>query len=255
MASTDTSSVKNSADRVTDVSNEPMRMLTPIRGFEKLPLMSLEDAVKSLTNIVLDVKDMVFTVKKRCLAVPQDGLTIDESAAIMLYTLEWSPHEKSLYLILNRTLRDTNRKNLQPWFPYLKLFIWALSKLPSKKINAFRGVKEDLHEAYVADNTIVWWGFSSCTSRMDILKSKEFIGHDGKRTIFQIECQSGKDIGNHSFHSDEKEILLIAACQFRVIGCSSLANDLYFVQLQEIEPEYCLIDQVAFMHFLSKIIH
>ena len=62
---------------------------------------------------------------------PQDGLTIDESAAIRLYTIEWQKPHRSLYSMLNETLKTADRKALQPYFKYFKLFLTALVKLPS----------------------------------------------------------------------------------------------------------------------------
>ena len=34
-----------SMQRFTDIAGEPRRMLTPIKGYEKMPLVSLEEAV------------------------------------------------------------------------------------------------------------------------------------------------------------------------------------------------------------------
>ncbi len=73
---------------------------------------------------------MVYIVKQNC-NNPEDNLTPDESASIMLYSMEWSSREKSFYFILNKSLRSENRQLLKPWFLYLRLFLHALSKLPS----------------------------------------------------------------------------------------------------------------------------
>ncbi|CAF4900171.1 unnamed protein product, partial [Rotaria socialis] len=48
--------------------------------------------------------------------------------------------------------------------------------------------------------------------------------------MFTIECESGKDIRNHSFFPSEDEILLLAATQFKVIGCLD-QGDLHVIQL------------------------
>ncbi|CAF3976337.1 unnamed protein product, partial [Rotaria sordida] len=72
---------------------------------------------------------------------PADDLSVDESASIALYTMEWEPHTNSLYYILNSALRGEDRANLKPWFLYLKLFITALSRLPSLNLSIYRGVK------------------------------------------------------------------------------------------------------------------
>jgi hypothetical protein len=44
----------------------------------------------------------------------EHGLTDNESASILLYTMEWEPREKSFYITLNNTLQAANRNLLKP---------------------------------------------------------------------------------------------------------------------------------------------
>ncbi len=82
--------------RLSDLTSEPKRMLPPIKGYEDQPLVSLEKSVQPFISIVRDIEQMVWTVKQNC-QHPQDHLSSDESASIMLYTLEWMPREHSFY--------------------------------------------------------------------------------------------------------------------------------------------------------------
>lgn len=82
---------------------------------------------------VPDVKRMAFIAKKKCKKYPANSLSIDESASIMLYSLDWEPQEECLYHVLNKTLRMKNRKQLIPWCLYLKLILTALSRIPSSQ--------------------------------------------------------------------------------------------------------------------------
>lgn len=229
--------------RFKDVSGEPLRMLLPIQGYENMPLVPLEDAVFPLISLVPQIKRMVYIVKERC-EDPQDGLSIDESAAIMLYTLEWVPKQKSFYFILNNALRAENRQRLKPWFRYLKLVVTALAKLPSARRCVYRGVKADLHQAYPKGKICIWWGFSSCTTTLEVLKSEDFLGKKGNRTMFTIECDTGKDIRNHSIFPSEEEVLLPAARQFRVVSSFDSGNNLHIIQLKEIEPPFPLLEPI-----------
>jgi len=251
MASKYNKSETKSVQRITDVGSEHRDMLLPIRGFEKMPIVSLEETVQPLIDIVDEVERMVWTVKQKCSKIPENGLTIDESASIMLYSLEWPPErENSFYFIFNETLRAANRRKLRPWFQYLKLFIFSLSKLPSFTRNIYRGVKEDLHEQYPKDSTFVWWGFSSCTRSIDVLETEEFLGTKGKRTMFIIEGSAGTDIQHHSFYPTENEILLLAARQFRVEACLNMGNGLFTIQIREIQPQFPLLESVCkFLHW------
>ncbi|CAF5143328.1 unnamed protein product, partial [Rotaria sp. Silwood1] len=116
--------------------------------------------------------------------------------------------------VLNETLRSKDRQNLKPWFSYLKLFLTALSRLPSERQFVYRGVKLDLSEKYPIGENVVWWGFSSCTVSINVLQSENFLGKTGERTMFNIECYSGKNIQKHSYYPTEDEVLLLAATQF-----------------------------------------
>ncbi len=143
--------------RVSDIAKEPQKMLMPISGYEDMPLVSLEEAVTPLVPLLPRIRDYVYVAKQRCEPVPADGLTRDESSSIMLYTMEWEPEEKCLYFALNASLRSEDRRKLKPWFSYLKLFLTALSQLPSTRHFVYREVKMNLSEQYPKGKTFIWW--------------------------------------------------------------------------------------------------
>ena len=106
------------------------RMLQPIAGYEREPLVSLREACEPLESILNhELKTNIAVALMNC-QNPKDGLTRDESAAIYLYTMEWSNREESLYFILNGRLRGERRSLLKPWHRYLKLLLTAFFKLP-----------------------------------------------------------------------------------------------------------------------------
>ncbi|CAF1073877.1 unnamed protein product [Adineta steineri] len=231
--------------RVSDIVNEPQEMLMPIRGYEKVPLVSLEEAVAPLISILPEIQDYAYVAKQRCKSVPPDDLTQNESASIMLYSMEWEPHDECLYFALNAALRTEDRRKLKPWFSYLKLILTALEKLPSTRCHVFRGVNLDLSNQYTEGKTFVWWGFSSCTISIEVLKNEQFLGKTGQRTLFTIECDSGKDISRHSYYQSEKEVLLLAARQFIVVGYLQPAAGLHMIQLKETKPPITLLQPVT----------
>ncbi|CAF2923667.1 unnamed protein product [Rotaria sp. Silwood2] len=239
-----TSSSDNAAQRLlrlSDIAQEPLEMLMLISGYEDVPLLPLDIAVEPLIPLLPTIQSFAHSAKERCKKPPDDGLTVDESASIMLYSMGWKPREKCLYAALNATLRSKDREKLEPWFLYLKLFLTALSRLPSQHRTVFRGVKLDLHDKYPRGATITWWGFSSCTASIAVLQSELFLGKIGTRTMFTIECDSGKDINKYSFFPKEDETLLLAATQFKVIGCLDNGNGYYTIQLKEMKPLFPLL--------------
>jgi hypothetical protein len=238
--------------RISDIAQEPCEMLMPIGGYEEMPIVSLAIAVEPLIPFLPAIQSYAYVAKERCKNPPANGLTSDESASITLYSMGWEPLDKCLYFVLNTTLRSVDRGNLKPWFLYLKLFLTALSRLPSIYRSVFRGVKLDLHADYPKGKTVVWWGFSSCTVSIDVLQSEMFLGTAGIRTMFTIECASGKDIREHSYFSSEDEILLLAATQFKVIGCLNQGNGLHTIQLKETQPPFPLLHPILHISDHSK---
>ncbi|CAF4162119.1 unnamed protein product [Rotaria sp. Silwood2] len=238
--------------RLSDIAQEPHEMLIPISGYENVPLVPLESAVEPLIRLLPAIQSYAYAAKKRCKRPPPDGLTVDESASIMLYSMSWKPSDKCLYHALNATLRLEEREKLEPWFLYLKLFLTALSQLPSQRGTVFRGVKLDLHNKYPKGETITWWGFSSCTALIEVLQSELFLGKTGTRTMFTIECDSGKDIRKHSFYPKEDEILLLAATQFKVIGCLDNGNNYYTIHLKEMKSQFPLLLPVTPLYDSNK---
>jgi hypothetical protein len=208
-----------------------------------MPLVSLEEAIKPLISILPDIRRKVHTAKLRS-KNPADGLTPDESAAIVLYTMEWEPQDQCLYFALNARLRAADRNMLKPWFLYLKLILTGLSRLPSVQRTVYRGVKLDLTSKHYQGQQFFWWGFSSCTTSVNILKSDQYLGSSGIRTFFIIDCANGKDIQRHSYYEKEEEILLLPATYFEVKSLFEMAPDLHVVQLKEIVPEFRYLEPV-----------
>ena len=228
--------------RVHDVLSEHGRLLLPIEGYEKFRLMTLEEAVQPLIAFFPPGSLMyrVSIANERC-KNPSDGLSSDESASIMLYTMGWSTTEGSFYFNLNDTLRIEDRDKLKPWFGYLRLFIGALSRLPPVNDTVYRGVKRDMRDEYPLNSNKTWWGFSSCTDKMQLLEAERFCGTTGTRTIFNIRCLGGRDIRNHSYFHNENEILLLPGRYFRVKSNYHGNDGLLIIDLVEIKPQYELL--------------
>jgi hypothetical protein len=223
-----------------NIQDEPTNILQPIAGYEREPLLSLEEACNPLYSLIDDLAQNIWISKQNC-KYPEDGLTQDESASIHLYTMEWIDSQQSLYAKLNRTLREVNRQELKPWFRYLKLFLTALFKLPIVEGVVWRGVRGDLSFQYKTNNEQAWWALSSCTLSLKILESSIYLGKIGTRTLFSIETQTGRRIRSHSYFKDEEEILLLPGTYFQVISHLSPADNLHIIHLKEKQPPIQLL--------------
>ncbi|CAF2573424.1 unnamed protein product [Rotaria sp. Silwood2] len=122
-----------------------------------------------------------------------------------------------------------------------KIVCYALEKLPSISKTIYRGVKIDLSAQYPVGKTFVWWSFSLCTASIEVLQSEHFLGKTGSGTLFNIDCNSGKDIRQHSFFPTEDEISLIAVRQFKVVSCLDSGNDLHIIQLKGMKSDHPLL--------------
>ena len=203
--------------RTGDATQEHNEFLAAITGYENKPIVSIEEAVKPLIPIVYMIEIQTMVARNICRELSND-LTKDEAAAIMLYTMSWEPYEQCLFPILNGILQSKSRTKLKPWFLYLKLLFVALDRLPAiANQSLFRGVKRDLSDEYKLGQPVIWWGFSSCTISEDITEREEFCGGTGKRTMFIIDCNSGKNIRNYSYYPDEDEVVILPATQFEVV--------------------------------------
>ncbi|CAF4912879.1 unnamed protein product, partial [Rotaria sp. Silwood1] len=51
--------------RITDIDQEPLEFIAPIGGYEEMPLVSLEEAVKPLVPILPAVQSHASVAKRR----------------------------------------------------------------------------------------------------------------------------------------------------------------------------------------------
>jgi hypothetical protein len=245
--------------RYFDVGPLSKEHLDLTHDFERNPLVSMEAAVEPLVEIVPGIQQMILKIKP-LIVTPKDGLSIDESASVMLYTMELPTSKNSFYISLNEKLRSENRKELEPWFLYLRLFTETLSKFPSVIDQiVYRGVQKDISSQYRTGETCVWPSFSSCSLSVEPIK--QFLRQTEPRTLFAIKSHTGKSISHHSYFPEEEEILLLAGTHFKVVANIDQGNGLHIVQLEEIQPptppipsrNQPLVNQIDKCSILSEI--
>ena len=83
--------------------------------------------------------------------------------------------------------------------------------------------------------------FSSCIESFDEIQSDKFVGKIGKRTLFRIQCETGKAINAHSYYHDINEILLLPATQLQVIDQINCGNGLYIIHMKEIKSSFSFL--------------
>ena len=230
--------VTRTHDRFLDADREQRQKLQPLDGYQHVPKVSLEQAVQPILGLCPDIIRRVHLALQNYRSSSPNLLSQDEAASIFLYTMESTPKSQCLYYVLNKSLRSANRNEVTPWFSYLRLIIDALSRLPSNRLVVWRGVKGDLSAQYEMGQDYVWWSLSSCTESLPVLESEEFLGTSKARTLFNIQCESGKRICQYSHFASEDEVLLPPATRFFVKGKLQPSPDLHIIQLQEVNAQF-----------------
>ena len=192
-----------------------------IMSYENLPLVSLEHAVESIIPFDSSVRDCVDRAKRLCRQ--NSELTIDESAAVYLYTMSSTLHKK-----LNEALRVRTPDALAPWLAYLKLFLNAVEKLPSCTATLWRGINSVRDSHFAEDSVQTWFSVTSCTYKIGV--AGVFAGSSG--TLLCMEIFHGKDITSYSSKPDEDEILLLPGIRMQEKG-KYFENGVLIVHLQE----------------------
>ncbi|CAF4060020.1 unnamed protein product [Adineta steineri] len=215
----------------------------PVIGYAAEPLLPLGEACAPLSDMFHDLQYYVKMALDETPEEPPDNLTVDESAAIRLYTIEWEKPHYSLYSTLNHILKNSPREELQPFFKYLKLFVSALAKLPCfPPVTVWRGVTKDLSAEFSRGTLVTWWAFSSCTTELTVLENNMYLGTAGERTLFSVEVINGRTIRAHSHFVTEDEILLLPGTHMEVQSLFRPAPDLNIVHLRQIKPTVTLLE-------------
>ncbi|CAF4022697.1 unnamed protein product [Rotaria sp. Silwood2] len=219
--------------RFTDVDGES-RALKPIQGYRNSRNITLEEALKPMRDAIPHLDDYIKQAKRHSNISSSNTLSIDESAAIYLYTMQLN--DRSFSRMLNQALRyedQTEVKNY--WFNYLELIWSALNKLPSFRGDVYQGITRSIKENYPKKKIITWWGITSCTQTPDNIVSS-LLGKNS--TLLKIKILNGKDISAYSYNRNEIEIILLPGTRLRVndvLYNSSLRID--EINLEEINDE------------------
>lgn len=189
-------------ERLKDGLDDRKDELADITGIAAKPLVPLKNACKPLKL----GKPAEVSVEK-AKAMPQDQLTVEEAAAVHLYTTNY------LYKMLNEALRSKDRKKVQDYFLYLRLLLSALEKMTATTKKLYRGVALDLKDQYKVGSEVTWWAVSSCTPDLKVASS--FSG-GSKSTLFIIMAMTAVGIREFSEFKAEEEFVLGPGTQFAV---------------------------------------
>ncbi len=199
-------------------------LLAELRGIALLPLA---DAARG--TFTAHAVQLARQAAAAMVGPDPNGLSLDERAAIYLYTLEVNPG----YRELNRKLRDSIAA-ARADFNYTKLLQTALAKIPAFDGGIWRSINVDFEEiraSHEVGSRVAWLSFNSCTVDGDV--AKQFLGH-GMRTLFMVDKgHTAVDIRDYS-SLPESEILLPAGIELEVKAVISLSTEVTIVHLAQV---------------------
>jgi hypothetical protein len=173
--------------------------LAYINGYEKEPLVSLEEALKPFGDEIDHLSDYIKVAKKHCHYPSEHYLTSDESAAIYIYTMQWKPRCVYDHLETAWNARDPSTK-LKPWFRYLKLLKSAFDKLPDEKKVIWQGIAYNEQDKNKLSSKSLSMYSSMGTCSLSANEVKEYLQNknDPKIILVGYELVNGKSMAGYT---------------------------------------------------------
>ena len=181
-----------------------------IRGYEKEPVVSLEEALKLFNGKIDNLFAQINQAKTNCHYPSEHGLTWDESAAIYLYSMQGDI--KSVYEHLEEAWEEAGKANdrshMVPWFRYLKLLRSALNKLPEAEGEVWQGTADDsdLEKQLRSDSLKFYTGPGFCLTSQE--EAKDYLkGNSESRMILTgYKSADVKDVAMYT-EGNKKEFI------------------------------------------------
>eukprot|EP00930_Biecheleria_cincta_P031537 TRINITY_DN2188_c0_g1_i1.p1 TRINITY_DN2188_c0_g1~~TRINITY_DN2188_c0_g1_i1.p1 ORF type:complete len:761 (+),score=143.66 TRINITY_DN2188_c0_g1_i1:19-2301(+) len=219
----------------------------PLLGLDQTPVLTPEEAGAQCGSLVVDLMTMLTVCKSVIQKRQRKGEILSHvpeagACVLALYSAAWPNPCDSFYHVLNTSLRAIDRTGVKPFYAMLRLMREAMKVIKPYIGAVWRGVKGNLTSKYPEGEQIIWWAFSSCTTKVDVLENEMFLGQEGDRTLFMIENAVGFDIRPFSFYQHESEVLLPAGSEMRVKSKVHAGSGLNIINLQMVPTTHCIID-------------
>ena len=199
-----------------------------------LPVPSFADALAPLSDKLPKVEPSKGQLAKMAwkkagsIQAQFPSLSRDECAAVVLYTMEDMPRERSPYYVMKK-----NRQAVRPWRDFVWLLLRALRKLPPSKARVvYRGMAGSVLEE---GDELQWSAFSSTATKVDVMEV--FLATSGQRTMIHLELTEpvGRDVSAFSLYPQECEVLLPPNICFEVVSRYKAGSGLVMVQCRQTE--------------------
>lgn len=169
--------------RSGDLSISKQNTAKLIEGYEKEPVVSLEEALGPFHGEIDQLPERIKEAKTKCYYPSKHQLTRDESAAIYIHSMNWK--KTCVYDKLQAALKSGNQAEAKRWFKFLKLYKSALDKLPEAKGNVWQGTAydEQKKKLLTSDEQPLYVGMGSCSPSDKALKKQLEKDSIGKKIL------------------------------------------------------------------------
>ena len=181
-------------------------------------------------------------------AEPRGAMSDDEVVAVVLYTMEETPREQSLYYLMNQALRSMDRGGVREWRDFIWLLLHAMKKIPiPEERSVYRGLKFEPGYAGKKPNLtvgheVMWSAFSSTATTINVMQ--DFVGRSGERILYDIKLTEpvARKLQAFSLFPNENELLLPPNFSFKIVATNNFGGGLTMVQCQQTETLDVLLD-------------
>jgi hypothetical protein len=196
---------------------------------ELLPVDEMDPGVRGMA---LELSEAFYDTVDDDRGLPETGVRV-----LNICTMENG--ESSVYRRCNAALHERNREAVRPWAKYIAALLEALRRCPRYCGVLYRGMRAawdaKMDKRYAEGKKVYFWGFTSATTKMEVLMSPQFLGPTGDRVLFIIQAQyTGVSLSGLSMVPSEEEVLLPPCSCFEVLSKFRDAHGLVIVQMKQI---------------------
>ena len=148
---------------------------------ELLPVDEMDPGVRGMA---LELSEAFYDTVDDDRGLPETGVRV-----LNICTMENG--ESSVYRRCNAALHERNREAVRPWAKYIAALLEALRRCPRYCGVLYRGMRAawdaKMDKRYAEGKKVYFWGFTSATTKMEVLMSPQFLGPTGDRVLFIIQ--------------------------------------------------------------------
>ena len=185
-------------------STDPLLL---IKGYEKEPLVSLDESLAPFDGRIQHLDAQIKQAKTHCRFPSDHHLTHDESAAIYLYSMRGD--DNSVHEHLQRAWNTGDHSQMKPWFRYLRLLRSGLNKLPNAKGAVWQGTAYDsnLVSTLQSHSLPMYTCMGSCSTSMSDRKNDLNVKSGPRMVLVGYQSIDGKDVTGYT-EGNGKEVMV-----------------------------------------------